>query len=502
MRRTPLLLAALVLFATFLPAPVLAAPCSETVPRVSFNANPRTDVAVGSETRFSFRFNWSTACEGGTILRWEVHDIYRSTDFLVRSSPGAGYDMATAGFRGTGERNWDFNATWITSSGPHLFNARVFLDGRQITATTPVTVSAAGEGAPTSGPAPSGGDAGPVQAGPVALEVTIGDYASAVNIPSYVAALYRYGLGVGVTLAMVMVVIGGFQYMTARGNPSAIGAARGRITNAILGLLLLLGSFTLLQTINPELVTMRNIIVPEIQRVETISNKCEDFNREQFTVTPTTGRCGETGTVARRDNTQLATNTCNWGVCGADGEVCVVRGTAGPACVKCGDVSDDELGRWGLSESNAACARFSFPGRGTEYGECIYSQDNAFGQEILHIDDVCAHVSFDCNEVSRCGEYDAAVKAYHQGVSVDVERMAIDALIATSRERLDNTFERICNADPCGRGPCHAVAVSPAALWQWNCMQGTGSGGGESAPPRPVETFEDIETAPRAGGRR
>ncbi len=101
----------------------------------------------------------------------------------------------------------------------------------------------------------------------VDLSVTVGNMLHAATIGEYVVGLYRYGLGIGATLAMVMVVVGGFQYMTARGNPSAIGAAKGRITGAIIGILLLLGSYTLLQTINPQLIRLRELSVPQISNV-------------------------------------------------------------------------------------------------------------------------------------------------------------------------------------------------------------------------------------------
>lgn len=94
-----------------------------------------------------------------------------------------------------------------------------------------------------------------------------------IDIPflaEYVVALYRYAIGIMVTIAMVMVVVGGFQWTTARGNASAIQEAKDRITNAIMGIVLALGSYAILAAINPELVNFRNIRIDLIRRREVI----------------------------------------------------------------------------------------------------------------------------------------------------------------------------------------------------------------------------------------
>lgn len=89
-------------------------------------------------------------------------------------------------------------------------------------------------------------------------------------IAEYIVALYRYAIGVLVTIAMVMVVVGGFQWATARGNASTIQQARGRITNAVMGIVIALGSYVILAAINPELVEFRNIRIDLIRRRDVI----------------------------------------------------------------------------------------------------------------------------------------------------------------------------------------------------------------------------------------
>ena len=88
-----------------------------------------------------------------------------------------------------------------------------------------------------------------------------------IQIPflgEYLAGLYRYAVGVAGTVAVIMIVVAGFQWATSGGSPDVIGSAKDRITNAITGLLLILCSYALLYAINPELVRFRALSIPYI----------------------------------------------------------------------------------------------------------------------------------------------------------------------------------------------------------------------------------------------
>jgi hypothetical protein len=67
-----------------------------------------------------------------------------------------------------------------------------------------------------------------------------------------VNSLFQISLGILMVLAVVMIVIAGVQYMTTE-SIYGKGDAKGRITNAITGLILALGIFVILNTINPKL---------------------------------------------------------------------------------------------------------------------------------------------------------------------------------------------------------------------------------------------------------
>jgi hypothetical protein len=74
------------------------------------------------------------------------------------------------------------------------------------------------------------------------------------NFPAYILAIYQFGIWTVGIAAMLMIIIGGFMYMTAAGNTSKAGTAKTVITDAIYGLIVALAAYLLLFIINPDLV--------------------------------------------------------------------------------------------------------------------------------------------------------------------------------------------------------------------------------------------------------
>jgi len=68
-----------------------------------------------------------------------------------------------------------------------------------------------------------------------------------------IAWLYYFIIGIAGLAAFVMLVWGGIQWLTSGAIPSQAGEARDKLKSAVLGLLLILASFLIIQIINPQL---------------------------------------------------------------------------------------------------------------------------------------------------------------------------------------------------------------------------------------------------------
>ena len=68
-------------------------------------------------------------------------------------------------------------------------------------------------------------------------------------VPTAIERVYALALFIGFTVAVIMIVLGGIQYITSSGNPQTLESARERITSALWGLGLLVLAFILLNTI-------------------------------------------------------------------------------------------------------------------------------------------------------------------------------------------------------------------------------------------------------------
>ncbi len=95
----------------------------------------------------------------------------------------------------------------------------------------------------------------------VPLPTPTGTVATTTGIVDYIKTLYLFAMGIAGVIAMAMIIYAGFRWATAGGNYAAIGDAKNRISNAILGLVLLLAAYLILNTINPSLVHLKEPLI-------------------------------------------------------------------------------------------------------------------------------------------------------------------------------------------------------------------------------------------------
>ncbi|MEF8846976.1 MAG: pilin [Candidatus Paceibacterota bacterium] len=80
------------------------------------------------------------------------------------------------------------------------------------------------------------------------------------GLSSLIAKIFTWSLWLGGLLVFGALVFGGFMYLISGGNRSRIDDAKSYITGAVIAIVILLGSYLLLQTINPQL--LRNTMDP------------------------------------------------------------------------------------------------------------------------------------------------------------------------------------------------------------------------------------------------
>ena len=93
---------------------------------------------------------------------------------------------------------------------------------------------------------------------PCLLQNTLGDCTDPTNsFAAYIKRIYQFGLGISGVLAVGMIVAGAIRRVVSAGNPGGIDEANKMITSALWGVALLFGSYLILRTINPQLVSLR-----------------------------------------------------------------------------------------------------------------------------------------------------------------------------------------------------------------------------------------------------
>ena len=84
--------------------------------------------------------------------------------------------------------------------------------------------------------------------------------AKTTDLSTYLKEIFNLSIGIAAVMAFVMITFGGITYMT---TDAISGKTKGReyITNALWGLLLVIGAWVILYTINPQLIDF-SLIVP------------------------------------------------------------------------------------------------------------------------------------------------------------------------------------------------------------------------------------------------
>lgn len=184
------------------------------------------------------------------------------------------------------------------------------------------------------------------------LNIPVAGTTEVGNLPTYINVLYAWALPAASLVAVVMMMLGGLQYVLSRGKEKYIAKGKERITNAITGLVLLLSVFVILNLIDPRLTSMNALKIPMIKEITMLdaASSCERLADYGYKITTTTTpeSCGGKGKIENSDNLEEGVlgswkdgDECDYMKClGADaGESCVREGDKN-VCKSCADYPD------------------------------------------------------------------------------------------------------------------------------------------------------------------
>lgn len=125
-----------------------------------------------------------------------------------------------------------------------------------------------------------------------------GDKVVVAYFAEYVNAGYRYLVGVILMVSIIMVVYGGFRYLLGSADVGNITRAKEIIRDAIAGMLLVIGAFLILQTVNPATTDLRALQLSSVAR--------QDVDWQLTTTDAVTGvTTGEMDEMRRESNAML-----------------------------------------------------------------------------------------------------------------------------------------------------------------------------------------------------
>lgn len=306
---------------------------------------------------------------------------------------------------------------------------------------------------------------------PVTVMTAIAGVTSFNSLPEYIDALYRYAIPVMALLAVVMLMIGGLQYVLARGRAEAIKKAKDRIKNAVIGLVLLMSAYALARLIDPSLVNLHVFQVPMTKQVVLLdpNTTCEYLGSVGYEIDGKTGTavadahkaCLTKGVITDVAGVQGNVVTgvweegdeCLYSYC-SDGQHCTMDG-----CKTCGSIEDP---------SEASCEEVSLEENvGSPTGKkyfCSYADlSGATYLGVTITAPACTQIDLNCT-VLRSGNYQGDQGSCRSYDEVEfIYGIQTSAQLQNLQGTAQSIFIDLCTSDPCelaGSGSC--VTLSEA----------------------------------------
>ncbi|MDP2631158.1 MAG: hypothetical protein Q8P30_00115 [Candidatus Uhrbacteria bacterium] len=320
------------------------------------------------------------------------------------------------------------------------------------------------------------------QPGNISLSVAIGNMTEVGDIGSYVNAVYIFLIPAAALIAIIMVMIGGLQYMLARGNPGAIGKAKERMSHAVVGLLLLLVAYTIAAVVDPNLVSFDSLSPPKVRQVVFLDTEttCEALSASGIDITMNaggTGTCGDTGVLGDIPDGVIISmekgDTCYYSTCSSVVETCATTGANTLDCIRCASSFDLLVGfnPGGLDPSESNCARLAHKTTDDDIAKkesfyCGFFNPANISTSITENNyERCIEVVYPKSSDSlKCqnleADYGASCRSYDEAQGK--YNFLSDSALGYNDDEVDDLrdhnneypfLETVCSADPCGFAP-------------------------------------------------
>ncbi|OGM01383.1 hypothetical protein A2480_02345 [Candidatus Uhrbacteria bacterium RIFOXYC2_FULL_47_19] len=302
---------------------------------------------------------------------------------------------------------------------------------------------------------------------PVPLAVRIGSLTLVNDLAQYIDNIYRVAIGFAAILSAAMIMVGGLQWLTSGGS-GQVDKARTRIMNSVIGLLLTIFAYIILNTINPALVHMQMPRLPMVR--QELFVRCELFKMQ--------AACGQPFGIIERENAQEdASETERYEVTTDLNHPDLLTECVGGSCAEAG--LDD--GSYTCQRSSGATAAPAVPVGGTAEGsigtgETATTTTTASGAATVGAGYQCRQCAIagqTCEGIGPsntcCGGYcgastntaDAANARVQAGTVVEQTRDIVGATLSgTCGNGMNGT--RCGDSDECRGGKC----VDAALYWQ------------------------------------
>jgi hypothetical protein len=233
----------------------------------------------------------------------------------------------------------------------------------------------------------------------ITLNTRIGSVKEIQGLSSYIVTVFRYMVSILAVATTIMFVYGAFQYLLGSAIPSISGGKQIMI-DAIVGMLLVLGSAAILRTLNPEILKLNPIKVYMVNTVRFIQAAyCSDLDAglklADAGVPPSTKSYEEVSSAEGAFSVSPKRAECghSYFVEGAVGQPCEGAYCEDPAeaCVSCANAALSEC--QGVPSTRKVCAEVEFAGT-------VNYADGRFPEEVYLIM-VCGYAQGSSFEVTE-----------------------------------------------------------------------------------------------------